>query len=253
MQISWWTLALQVVNFLVLVWLLQRFLYGPVRDILEKRKAMATQALDAAAKAKADAEAEQKRYQEERGALVAERQEMLEAAHRTIEAERTKRLEEARGEAKALIEQAHVEIAEERTKTLHGLEADVASLAVTLATKLLDKLGGSISSDVFLDQTAAALKALPAAERKRLERDLDGDDVVKVVTASALPPEQQKSWQKRLEAELERPLNLAFETDPDLIAGAALHFPHVVVSFAWAEQLKEAKAALLSGNHEKPS
>ena len=81
MQISWWTLALQAVNFLVLVWLLQRFLYKPVRDILEKRKALATQALDAAAKAKSEAEAERKRYQEERGALVAERQEMLEAAN----------------------------------------------------------------------------------------------------------------------------------------------------------------------------
>lgn len=254
MQISWWTLALQVVNFLVLVWLLQRFLYRPVRDILEKRKAMATEALDAAAKAKKEAEAERKRYEDERGGLVAERQEMLEAAHRSIEAERTKRLEEAREEARKLVDGAHQSIAEERAKTLQGLEADVAGLAVTLAGKLLDKLGGTVSNDIFLDQTMAALKALPDAERRRLERELDASDApVTVVTASPLSDEQQKQWQEKLEATLERPLKPAFETDPKLIAGAALHFPHVVVSFSWADQLKEAEAALLSGNHDKPS
>jgi F-type H+-transporting ATPase subunit b len=254
MQISWWTFALQVVNFLVLLWLLQRFLYRPVRDILEKRKQLASQAFSEADKAKTEAEAARHQYEEARAELVQERQAMLVAAHGSIEAERTERLEEARKEATKLIETAHAFIAEERVKTLKGLEADVASLAVKLARKLLDKLGGSISSDVILDQTADALKKLPDAERRRLERDLSANGaLVTVVTAEPLEPREQKAWQTRLEGNLKRSLEIAFDVDPKLIAGAAVHFPHMVVSFAWADQLKEAKQTLLSGNHEKPS
>jgi len=254
MQISWWTLALQVVNFLVLVWLLQRFLYRPVRDILEKRKRLSAQALAAAAQAKNEAEAARQRYEEARGALAEERQATLDAAHRASEAERTKRLDEARKEAQKIMETAHASIAEERAKTLAGLEADIADLAAKLAGKMLDKVGGSIASDVFLDRTEAALKDLPDAERQRLDRDLAANGaVVTVVTAAPLVAKEQKEWQTRLEGSLKRPLKMAFDVDPKLIAGAAIHFPHVVVSFDWADQLKEAKQALLRGNHEKPS
>ncbi len=254
MQISWWTFALQVVNFLVLVWLLQRFLYRPVREILDKRKRSSTAALAEAERAKKEADAARRHYEQARVALAEERQEMLDAAHRSIEAERSERLDEARQEAQKIIETAHASIAEERAKTLTGLEADVAGLAVQLAGKLLDKLGGSISGKVFLDQTGAALEKLSDAERRRLERDLAANGaLVKVVTAAPLESNEQKAWQDRLERSLKRSLQIDFDVDPKLIAGAAIHFPHVVVSFDWADQLKEAEQALLSGNHEKPS
>jgi F-type H+-transporting ATPase subunit b len=254
MQISWWTFALQVVNFLVLVWLLQRFLYRPVRGILEKRKQLSKEAFAAADKAKTEAEAAQRRYEEDREKLAEERQAVLDAAHRASETERTKRLEETRQETQKLIETAQASIAEERAKTLSGLETDVASLAVSLAGKLLESLGGSIAGTVFLDQTEAALKTLPEAERRRLERDLGANGShVTVVTAAPLKSQEQQAWQSRLEQNLKRSLQIDFNVDPKLIGGAAVHFPHMVVSFAWADQLKEAKQALLSGSHEKPS
>ncbi len=48
MKIDWWTLFLQTVNFLLLVWLLQHFLYKPVRAVFEKRRKLAEQALNKA-------------------------------------------------------------------------------------------------------------------------------------------------------------------------------------------------------------
>jgi len=254
MQISWWTFALQVVNFLVLVWLLRRFLYKPVRDILEKRKQLSAQAFAEADKTKKEAEAARHHYEEARAGLAQERQAMLDAAHRSIEAERSKLLNEARYDAEKLVKSAHESIAEERAKTLKGLEADVANLAVKLAGKLLDELGGSIASGVFLDRTEAALKNLPEAERRRLEHDLSANGArVAVVTPAPLNAHERKAWKTRLESSIGRSLEVAFDVDPKLLGGAAVHFPHTVVSFAWADQLNDAKQALLSGNHEKPS
>ncbi|MDR3415765.1 MAG: hypothetical protein P4L83_06225, partial [Nevskia sp.] len=75
MKIDWWTLALQAVNVLVLLWLLQRFLYLPVRRVLEQRQRQATQMLDQARTAQAQAEQTQR-------ALGAERQALAEARAR---------------------------------------------------------------------------------------------------------------------------------------------------------------------------
>ena len=55
MQIDWWTLALQTVNALVLVWLLARFLFRPVAKIVAERQKAAAALMADAAKAKADA------------------------------------------------------------------------------------------------------------------------------------------------------------------------------------------------------
>ena len=55
MQIDWWTLGLQTVNALVLIWLLSRFLFRPIASILAEREATARRLLDDAAAAKAAA------------------------------------------------------------------------------------------------------------------------------------------------------------------------------------------------------
>ena len=77
MQISGWTLVLQAVNFLVLVWLLSRFLYRPVREVVEKRKRLSEQAFADAERQKKDAEVARQSFEEHRAALDKEREELL--------------------------------------------------------------------------------------------------------------------------------------------------------------------------------
>jgi len=51
MLIDWFTVVAQVVNFLILVWLLKRFLYRPILNAIDAReKRIATKLADAAAK-----------------------------------------------------------------------------------------------------------------------------------------------------------------------------------------------------------
>ena len=79
MRFDWWTLALQFVNVVVLIWLLSRFLFRPVADIIAARQAAITRSLDdvATKQAQVDAERaaiEQTRagFHDERGKLLAE-------------------------------------------------------------------------------------------------------------------------------------------------------------------------------------
>lgn len=246
MQIDWWTFALQAVNFLVLVWLLQRFLYKPVREVIEKRKALVEQAFAEAAKQKGEAEAAQRSFEASRTELARERQDLLNKMHEELAAERERIIEQARREAGQLIEAARASIAEEREAALAGIRGQVADLAVELAATLLRKVGSVALNDAFLERVEQQLRALPTEERDRLRKDLAADGArLTVVTATPLPEEERERWRTRLGTSLVQREATEFETDPGLIGGAELRFPHAVIRFTLADQLAKAKGILL--------
>ncbi len=246
MQIDWWTFALQAVNFLILVWLLQRFLYRPVREVIEKRKALAEQAFAEAAKQKGEAEAAQQRFEASRTELARERQDLLNKMHEELAAERERIIEQARREAGQLIEAARASIAEEREAALAGVREQVADLAVELASALLTKIGSAALNDVFLERIEQQLRALPTEESDRLRKDLAADGArLTVVTAVPLTEDERERWRTQLGAFFGQNEETDFETAPDLIGGVELHFPHAVIRFTLADQLAKAKGILL--------
>jgi F-type H+-transporting ATPase subunit b len=242
MQIDWWTLALQAVNFLVLVWLLQRFLFKPVKQVIEKRKALAGKAFEEAAAAKAEAEAAQKDYQDKRSALEEERQSILKQAHESLEAERAKLLDQAKKEAEDYRKNALADLEEERRRALKGLRAEIAETATGLAATLLAKSGAQPNHAEVLEQIAGKLASLAPEEQDRLARDLDGEQArLEVVTATALSKEEQGAWRSRLQSLLPAgDGKLHFSQDPQLLGGGELRLPHAAIKFTWADQLSAA-------------
>ncbi|MCB1485502.1 MAG: F0F1 ATP synthase subunit delta [Hyphomicrobiaceae bacterium] len=250
MQISWWTFSLQIVNFLVLVWLLERFLYKPVRDILERRKQMRVAAEQEVARAKEQAEAERRQYEEGRAGLTKERQAMLDEAHGTIEAERSKLMDEARTRAEKLISAAHVEIAEQRAEALVDMKTGAVRLAGKLAAKILESERAPPTGEAPLDRVMTALEGLSEVDRQRLQHEVEANGCrAKVTTARPIDSAARKTWETRLASATGQAIGLDFEVDPDILGGAALHFGHMLVSATWLDQLREGETALLSDDH----
>src|ERR1700722_14941095 len=80
MHIDWWTLLLQTVNALVLVWLLARFLFKPVAKIVAERQQSAAALMADAVKAKADALAQRRAAADEAARTAQQRGDVLSAA-----------------------------------------------------------------------------------------------------------------------------------------------------------------------------
>ncbi|MHA1560241.1 MAG: F0F1 ATP synthase subunit B [Alphaproteobacteria bacterium] len=245
MKIDWWTLALQAINFLVLVWLLWRFLYRPVREVIEKRKALAEQAFAEAEDKQEEAEAARQRFEDDRAQLAEEHQDMLKKAYEELEQERKQALEAARNDAEQLVETARASIKDERGETLAGMREEIAQLAVDLAADLLRKVGSNALDDLFLDQLNKQLGEMPKDELERLKKDLAVDGAgLTIVTAEPLAKKEQDRWITRLSSSLGKKGNPKFSTDPGIVGGAEIHFPHAVLRFTWADQLGKAKETL---------
>jgi len=239
MQIDWWTFGLQGINFLVLVWLLWRVLFRPVKAIIEKRKTVADRAFAETEAAKQEAAAEKKKFAEARAQLARDHSDMVKAAHEEIEAERGKILDQARRDAKGIVEEARTKIAQERKTALTELRGEIVGLATDLASKILQGAGGNVTGDVFLGQLEDRLQGLPAEERNRLAADLTEDDAhLTVATAAGLDRKEEVRWRERLVACLGQDVEMDFATDAALLGGAELRFPHAVLSCSWADQLQ---------------
>ena len=99
MQIDWLTVTAQILNFLVLAWLLKRFLYRPVIDAMTQREQRIATRLAQAAQREAQAQAEARTYSDKVAAFDRDRQAQLAQAREAAEHERRSLLESARGEA----------------------------------------------------------------------------------------------------------------------------------------------------------
>ena len=102
MLINWFTVVAQAINFLILVWLLKRFLYKPILHAIDEReKGIAAQLAEAEAK-KAEAQKERDDFQHKNEAFDQERAALLKKATDEAKAERQRLLDEARKDADAL-------------------------------------------------------------------------------------------------------------------------------------------------------
>lgn len=245
MQIDWWTLAIQAVNFLVLVWLLSRVLYRPVRKVVAARQARSAEALDAA-KAKADAsEAARRDYEAKAEALVRERRDMAAELHKQADAERARMLETAEAEAAKMKDEAREALEAERARAVEAVRGEVVGLAREMAARLLRE-SGAPSLDGALEAVSAHLDGLDDARRAELRRDAAGG--VTVLTAAAPGDAVRGRWAAAVKdwfgAE-----RAAFEVDEALLGGVRLRLPHAVLDFSWAGRL-DAAAARMEGGDE---
>jgi F-type H+-transporting ATPase subunit b len=89
-ELSWSTFILEIINFLVLVWILKRFLYKPVLDVIARRRAGIDKSLDEAQNKLTQAQALENQYQNRLNEWEQEKQVAHDSLRREIETERAR-------------------------------------------------------------------------------------------------------------------------------------------------------------------
>jgi len=132
-----WKLAFQIVNFLLLLYLLNRFLFKRVLRLLDDRQSRISQGLEDAETAARDRELARA---EREAALAEARREaeaMVQRAAKTAEATSAEILAEAKASAEQITARARDEIAAEKDRALAEIRGEVADLALEAAGKLI--------------------------------------------------------------------------------------------------------------------
>jgi F-type H+-transporting ATPase subunit b len=234
MHFDWSTLALQTLNVLILVWLLRRFLFRPVVDIVARRKDAADKLLADAAATNERAQAAAAEIERREETLTAEGNRILAGARMAAEAERTRLLSQAKDEAAQAHDAAQAALDRTREQMRRELEAEARHLAVTIASRLLGRVPPAAIDVALLQSFEAWLGGLAADELRSLAQP---DEVLELVTATGLDAKTQAECTDILTRCLGRTPMLHFRTDPSLIAGVELRSQHVRLRNNWRADL----------------
>ena len=134
-----WTFVAQICNLFIQVYLIKRFLFKPVNEMLEKRKALADAQIREAEKAKADADVIKTEYEQNMKEAKEKANEILTTAQRTAALQSEEVLKEAASQAAALKSKAESDIAQEKRKAVNEIKDEIGGMAVEIAGKVIER------------------------------------------------------------------------------------------------------------------
>ncbi len=245
MTIDWWTLGIQTVNVVILVWLLGRFFWRPLAAMIEQRRATGERMLTEAEAKRREATAALAEIERMRAGFAEEREAILAAARESAERARTARLEEAATEAAGLETAARAAISREKAAADKAWAERASHLAVAIAERLAARLDGPAVRDAFLDWLLDEIRRLPESARRAMAAD---GIALEAVSATPLEPSDQERYRARIVEAFGAHPRIAFTVDPTLIAGLELRGPHLIVSNSWRADLARILADITHDN-----
>src|SRR5574340_358520 len=198
MHVDWSTLALQTVNFAVLVWLLDRFLYRPVLRVMNARRAEIEAHYAAAREAESKASETLATIVEQRAAIAGERAAALEGAAAESEKAASTRREESEREATVLLDGGRRTLAAERDQAMADLRQIALDLAGAMTRRVLADAPSRLREQVGLERIEERLRALSKSDIDALFGGSVDRQAVRVVTAEMLSPELVERWRETL-------------------------------------------------------
>ena len=220
MQLDWTTFLLEIGNFLILVWILQRFLYRPVLDVIARRREGIEKTLADAKKREEDAHAldaqARQRLEDWQGEREAARAKLTEE----IAAERARRLQQVEETVKSEREKGEALAARRADEQRRALEARALEQGTQFASRLLERLAGPGLDSQIVHAIADDLQGLPDDQRSAIADAAARPEArVQIDTARPLSAEDRQRLSEALQGLFGRTLDEQVRETPELIAG----------------------------------
>jgi F-type H+-transporting ATPase subunit b len=223
MLIDWFTIGAQVLNFLILVWLMKRFLYKPILDAIDAREERIAKELADADAIKAEAKKERDEFQQKNETFDEQRAALLSQATDEAATERHRLLEEAREAADALSDKRQESLANDARNLNQAITRRTQDEVFAIARKALTDLATTSLEERMSEVFTRRLRELNAKEKRDLgEAIRTAAEPALVRSAFDLPTDQRVAVQHSLNEAFSADVRVRFETTPELISGIEL-------------------------------
>jgi F-type H+-transporting ATPase subunit b len=255
MLIDWFTVAAQALNFLILVWLMKRYLYKPIRHAIDEREKWVAAELANADQKKAEAQKEHDEFQQKNAEFDQQRAALLGKATDEAQAERQRLLEEARKATVAASSKQQEALRSEENNLHQAILRRTQQEVFAIARKALTDLATTSLEERLGEVFTRRLREMDGKAKEGLGQALktaSGPAVVR--SAFDLPPAQRAAIQNALNETFSAEVRVRFETAPDLISGIELTTNGQKVAWSIADYLAsmERGVAELLQEKDKP-
>lgn len=238
MDINWFTVIAQLVNFLILVWLLKRFLYKPILNAVNEREKKITDQLKDAKDKVAVAQQEKDDFKKKNEDFEQQKKGLMDTVVTEAAKEKTKLIDAAKAEANAMISKMEKQALEEQKNENKDLAEKTKKQVFDITRKALE----SIASVSLEEQSATKfIKQLKASKDDEKQNLIDAfkshPDSILVKSAFDLPAKQQEEINDAVNDLLNIKTKLQFKTAPEIISGIELSTKGYKVAWSFSEYL----------------
>lgn len=222
MLIDWFTVAAQIINFLILVALLKYFLYGRVIKAMDQREARITSRLEEAERMKNQAEDEAAAYSRKSQEFEKQREEMITGAKEEAESFRKELMQQAREEIEGIQVRWHETIEKRKVAFLKDLAERATREVFAVTRRALKDLADTDLEQQLVDVFVKRIKGLDAKERRLIAESVDSSGKVLVTSAFQIPDHAKAKIFQAITEYIKDGSQVEYQVSPDVISGIEL-------------------------------
>jgi F-type H+-transporting ATPase subunit b len=234
------TILLQMANFLILAFILYRFLFQPLQNVLKKREDEITRAINEARVTKEEAEETRKRYEEKSNNIDAEIAARKNEARIVIERTRQQMLRDVQTQIQELKNQAEETIEKLREESIQQHKAEIGDMAAQFSKGILTDLMSKEIEEKFEQEFLKKVSELDLPSFLQGTKPEERNSI-KVILANKPSTSFAKSLEDLLRTKLSKDLNITYEIDPSLVAGGILRFENKLIDGSLLGQINLLK------------
>jgi len=223
MLIDWFTIVAQIVNFIILVWLLKHFLYRPILHAIDEREKQIAKKISNADKIQLDVKKQSEELKNKLMEFDDQQANLLDKARDEAKAERERLLAEARKEMVILDEKRQEDLKREQKQLLQTIIHRTQKEVFAIARKTLIDLAGISLESQLVDVFIQRLRGL-SEEKKKLMKSTYSTAAHQGMVRSSfeLSSEQRAVIKKAMEELLNKEIQFKFEVVANLLSGIEL-------------------------------
>src|SRR5450631_430776 len=256
MLIDWFTVGAQALNFIILVWLLKRFLYKPILTAVDAREKRIAAELASADAKMAEAHKARNEFQHKNEAFDKQRAALLSKATDEANAERQRLLDDARKAADALSAKRQEALQSDANNLNQAIRRRIQQEVFAIARKALTDLATTSLEERMSDVFIRRLRTMDGKAKEGLGQALKTASAPALVrSAFDLPAAQRAAIQNALNETFSAEIHVRFETAPDLVSGIELSTDGQKTAWSIADYLASLESSVgeLLNERDKPA
>src|SRR5690606_34099683 len=178
MEIDWFTVIAQIINFLILVWLLKQFLYKPILRAVDERESKIASQLEEAARIESEALQEKQLFIRKNEEFDRTHAAQLEEAKKQVEAQKIRLYEEAREETNALRIKLEESLRQQEEDLKETLKRKTKEEVFAIASKALSDLAEEELEEQIITMFIKKMAKLPDVDKIKLIKAFQENDVI---------------------------------------------------------------------------
>ena len=245
MLIDWFTTAAQIVNFLILVWLLRKFLYGPVIGAMDKREEKIAKRLKDAEEKEQQAMERKEEFEDKTRDLEKKQEELMEEAREKADERRKELVKQARDEADKQRAEWEKGLRREKETFLRDLQQHAAGHTCSAIRNTLAELADAGLEKQIVSVWRDRLDGLDKKEMEKLRQAAgEAEDAATMRSAFELDSNQRRELTRLVHQQVDKDIAVEYQTDEDLVCGIELRVGGYKLAWSVADHLESLRESV---------